>query len=552
MKNRILSMVLAVCMAFTMMPVAAFAETAQIPQGPHSHPSIDSGMDNSVGSGIGSSIDSGKAAATRQAKAGAWDGNTKTEVTPTTTGGFKTYTVNNGAELAWIAQEVNLGNNADFINPGTTVKLAAGINLGGHPWTPIGNTTHAFACKFTGINGTTNFTVSSFKTDSAAKKQGLFGTVGSNGKIDNLTVNGAVEGTYSVGGIAGYNNGTITGCNNSGTVSGSGNIGGIVGENEGTNGTITNCNNSGTVNGDSNNIGGITGRNNNGTIQDCSNTGDVTGTAYTTAGITGINVTNNSIIKNCSNSGAVKGSKDYTGGIVGDNRGKITSCSCSNTSTVTGTDNVGGIAGINYATVEECYNTGAVKGKLNVGGIAGTIITSPIIKNCYNTGTVTGTNKVGGIAGNVDTNASVINCVSLGLSVSGNSDKVGRVAGTALGTLTNNKARSDMLVNGAPVAATDANNGDGIDVSKNPKLPDIFTDFDAAIWYVYDTVIMDRLPTLKNVAGPRQVPELPKRPQTEVTGAKVAVSGSYTYTGASIVPDSKNLTVTDSSGSKTY
>ncbi|MEG1178488.1 MAG: hypothetical protein RSE40_07645, partial [Hydrogenoanaerobacterium sp.] len=144
MKNRILSMVLAVCMAFTMMPVAAFAETAQIPQLPHSHPSIDSGIDNSVGgsmgnSMMGNSIDSGKAAATRQAKAGeAWDGTTKTEVTPTTTGSFKTYNVTTGAELAWIAQEVNSGKNADFTNISTTVKLAADIDLGGHTWTPIG------------------------------------------------------------------------------------------------------------------------------------------------------------------------------------------------------------------------------------------------------------------------------------------------------------------------------------------------------------------------------------------------------------------------------
>ncbi|MEG0018007.1 MAG: GLUG motif-containing protein, partial [Hydrogenoanaerobacterium sp.] len=412
MKNRILSMVLAVCMAFTMMPVAAFAETAQIPQGPHSHPSIDSGMDNSVGSGIGSSIDSGKAAATRQAKAGAWDGNTKTPVTPSTTGSVKTYTVITGAQLAWIAQEVNLGNNADFTNSSTTVKLAADIDLGGYKWTPIGKDTSPFVCNFDGVN----LTVSNFTTTSDNDNQGLFGVVGSNGKIDNLTVSGTVTGTINVGGIVGYNNGgtitncynsgtvkgtgnytggiagnnsgTITGCRNSGAVTGTGNYtggiagynyngtienctnsgavtgtkdstGGIVGYNKGTrggtNGTITNCNNSGTVNGDSNNIGGITGRNNNGTIQNCSNTGDVTGTAYTTAGITGINVTNNSIIKNCSNSGAVKGSKDYTGGIVGDNRGKITSCSCSNTSTVTGTDNVGGIAGRAYSgTVTNC------------------------------------------------------------------------------------------------------------------------------------------------------------------------------------------------------
>lgn len=48
----------------------------------------------------------------------------------------KTYSINNAAELAWIASTVNEGNNLE----GKTISIDADIDLGGFEWIPIGHT----------------------------------------------------------------------------------------------------------------------------------------------------------------------------------------------------------------------------------------------------------------------------------------------------------------------------------------------------------------------------------------------------------------------------
>ena len=99
----------------------------------------------------------------------------------------------------------------------------------------------------------------------------------------------------------------------------------------------------------------------------------------------------------------------YVGGIVGyNNLGKI--ADCTNVATVTGADNVGGIAGSVLVNTNDaitaCVNEGTITGKNNVGGIAGylTCVTSNAtyqISNNINKNTVAGDNQVGGIFGYV-------------------------------------------------------------------------------------------------------------------------------------------------------
>ena len=66
---------------------------------------------------------------------------------------------------------------------------------------------------------------------------------------------------------------------------------------------------------------------------------------------------------------------------------------------VTGTDNVGGLAGSNGGTVSGCYATGKVSGDDDVGGLIGANLSDAIVLASYSTVRVTGDDRTGGLAG---------------------------------------------------------------------------------------------------------------------------------------------------------
>lgn len=119
-------------------------------------------------------------------------------------------------------------------------------------------------------------------------------------------------------------------------------------------------------------------------------------------------------IHGCTNSGDVT-AKDVsaTGGIIGlvlncfRSAEKITIQGCTNTGTVIGTEDVGGIAGeislkYNNYQLLDCVNTGRVEGDSNVGGIAGSVNSckgQSTMENCENQGNVTAQSSAGGILG---------------------------------------------------------------------------------------------------------------------------------------------------------
>ena len=118
---------------------------------------------------------------------------------------------------------------------------------------------------------------------------------------------------------------------------------------------------------------------------------------------------------------------------------------------VTGRNNTGGIVGLNNGgTVQNCYFTGSVTGSSDTGGLAGGNFGT--IRNCYSAGSVSAgiSGTAGGIVGY--NSGTVQNCAALnpGVTVSyGSGTGVGRVAGenSNPGTLANNYARSDMILN---------------------------------------------------------------------------------------------------------
>ena len=204
------------------------------------------------------------------------------------------YRISTADELAAFRDRVNDGSEQS-----AHAKLMNNIDLNGsvtNQWTPIGTSSSQYTGNFNGQN----FKISGLYINTNTDYQGLFGYVGTNGKIENLTVSGSVSGSNYVGGIVGYNQyGTVESCTNTGnaSVSGSSYVGGVAGRNDG---TVRNCYNTASVSGDST-IGGVVGYNGD-TVTNCYNTGSVsvvgTGSSSVTGGVVGEN-RNGASVTNC-------------------------------------------------------------------------------------------------------------------------------------------------------------------------------------------------------------------------------------------------------------
>lgn len=343
-------------------------------------------------------------------------------------------------EISSVEDLKKIGTEPNFPLNGSYV-LTANINLEASaekPWTSIGNFTGTFDGDGHTISGLyLNFSSIDTYQD---RGLGLFTSVGQGGTVENLTVEGVIDGTNAgvgIGGIVGRNNGgTISNCTSSVDITGSvdSNVGGIVGSSE--SGTIENCCNTGSINvtcssaGSMTGIGGIVGLTSTDTVKSCENTGNVYVTAVKSKGLIGGIVgraNGGSTVSNCRNSGDISANKEgnsITGGIVGDNYGAISRCN--NTGAVSADGATGGVAGQNVCSqsgpisiVENCYNTGAVSGSGDVGGVVGHNNNSndyiSTVKNCYNTGAVISGNSsnVGGAVGRIET-GDVSDCYYLG------------------------------------------------------------------------------------------------------------------------------------------
>ena len=203
---------------------------------------------------------------------------------------------------------------------------------------------------------------------------------------------------YGIGGIVGYNSGhkvAITNCINSGAITGTHETAGIIGYSD--HSDISGCTNSGAVSGFAT-VGGIVGKMGGGSIVSCKNTATVKASkardidgdgnldgAYL-GGIAGWIAGN---VNNCYNSGTVTtetswGNSNIVGGIVGYLVNGKTVSYCYNSGNVVGSDNIGGIVGINNGTVSYCYQDGALN-DLYLGTSPSNFITSNggAIEHCW-------------------------------------------------------------------------------------------------------------------------------------------------------------------------
>lgn len=163
-----------------------------------------------------------------------WDGTTTTEVEPNAEG---IYEISTGAQLAWLAQQVNNKN----VFSGETVMLTADIDLGEQEWTPIGVNFRRNGKSFQGTFDGNGHIVTGLKISSGnADNMGLFGPIyGSKAIVKNLIVEGNVNvpNRSTIGGIVANNSGgTVQNCGFYGEVYGFNSVGGVVGS-----GKAVNC-----------------------------------------------------------------------------------------------------------------------------------------------------------------------------------------------------------------------------------------------------------------------------------------------------------------------
>ena len=267
------------------------------------------------------------------------------------------YTVTSAEGLKNIAKLVN-----EEWNLSIDITLTSDIDLKDIDWTPIGiDDNHQYTGTFDGGG----HTITGLTVTTSDQYAGLFGRIGSGGKVKDVTLKDVKiesnNGMGCVGGVAGWSYGNIENCSVSGSVSGSGMngvAGGVVGYQSG--GFLTGCSSSATVNA-GNTAGGVAGTTNNGaSLTACYATGDVTlvsndiGT-YFAGGVVGSNGSS-STLKACYAWGSVTGSGSgtvYVGGITGSNDlGTLTACYHAK-GTVKGSDGAtdgatGGVAGRNF------------------------------------------------------------------------------------------------------------------------------------------------------------------------------------------------------------
>ena len=260
------------------------------------------------------------------------------------------YTVTSAEGLKNIAKLVNDG------NTDIDITLTSDIDLSGIDWTPIGiDYNHQYTGTFDGGG----HTITGLTVTGSDQYAGLFGRIGSGGKVMNVKLEGVqIESNNDwsyAGGVAGNSDGNIENCSVSGSVSSRHTAGGVVGQQFG--GSITLCGSSATVKG-TGEVGGVAGGTNNGAILTaCYATGNVTFERASTintfaGGVVGTN--GGGILTACYAWGSVTGSGSgsgtvYTGGVTGSNDlGTLTACYHAK-GTVSGPDGTtGGVAGRNF------------------------------------------------------------------------------------------------------------------------------------------------------------------------------------------------------------
>ena len=362
------------------------------------------------------------------------------------------YLVSTAADFKAMAKNCN----ADHKGTGEYFKMTNDIDFGGTAESPvqlpaIGKDGNAQITKIAyGFDGTFDgdgHTISGiYHTENGNNAEGkynaLFGCIDKNGVVKNIifSENNHITGYNYVGSIASLNMGTIENCSNYADITATNfAAGGICGFMVNGNGTVKDCHNYGNVTAMTY-ASGICGGSQSGKsittysylIEGCTNSGNLsTSNGLGSAGIAG---SYSGAVKNCTNSGNAddtKGtskSKQYTAGIVSCASFAVDIDGCTNSGSISGVKNVGGILGNVMkgdevtTTIKNCTNNGTVSGQdLYVAGIVGNSARANglvSVESCTNNGEVTSTGTaefIGNLRGNTTIALGEGNVIGAGL-----------------------------------------------------------------------------------------------------------------------------------------
>ena len=332
-----------------------------------------------------------------------------------------TYTIDNAAELAWVATEVNSVAYND--TGGATFILSNDIDLAGHFWVPIGEfQQHTLTGTFDG-NGYTisNMTIGTASEPSTLTEAGLIGyaddAVIKDINMTDVSIYTSVADNVFIkaGAIVGMAfSSTISDCSVAGIISGSGTL--AVSSSRG--------------------VGGIVGLSTS-DIERCSSSINIIagGSMLPVGGLVGLmtggNITESYATGNVSGSGA-----KYIGGLVGFAEGGGTISDSYATGDVTGggSSDAGGLVGHSYYNIESCFAIGEVYGGDCAGGLVG-FGRAGNITNSFASGNVTSSNTVGGLIGMslYSGLSSVTNCYASGDINTSQSNVINQSAGGLIG-----------------------------------------------------------------------------------------------------------------------
>ena len=306
--NRLLSLVLCLCMVLSLMPAIAPVEV--------------------------------KAAAAKELTVTI---DTGASVTLKDTDGDSFYEISTADELYAFGALVNSGNigingvlTADIVINEGDVSGCDGIKQDGwRDWIGIGLNCDDNTVSYRGTFDGAKHTISGvYYVSDAEASIGFFDELGSEGVVKNLgVVNAYVQGNREIGTVVGDTYGMVTGCWSDATVRGTTYVGGIIGYIN-RDAIVAECYCMGSVSGDSS-VGGIAGCVFYGTVVRCYNTGSVFGDGSSVGGIAGevqsawSNESYTVIITDCYNIGTVSSNGASKAPIIGRRSGNstnITNC----------------------------------------------------------------------------------------------------------------------------------------------------------------------------------------------------------------------------------